>query len=256
MTATQGSSAHGCLLQSGDGGVGAGVRASKTFGTSNQQLIIFAKQAGTYGNSLTAGIVVSGTSTAFSIVVTETSVLINSATDGGGTATTTVLQAIAALYANATFGANFDATVGVGNGSGVLAAGASAALTSGAAGTEVFTTIAEITGFSGPQNTQELIDATHLESTDGFREYLPGLRDGGSITFSGNYLPTNANQLQLSTDLVDGTRRNYRVVWSDAGQTTDEFGGYVVGFTPSAQLGDKLSFDGEIKITGAITRLP
>lgn len=256
MTATQGSSAHGCLLQSGDGGVGAGTKASKTFGTSNQVLVIEAKNAGTYGNALTAGIVVSGTSTALSFTITETSVLINSATDGGGAATTTVLMAISELYENATFQEFFNANKGAGNGSGVLVAGASGVLSGGAAGTEAFTTIAEITGFSGPQNQQELIDATHLESTDGFREYLPGLRDGGSITFSGNYLPTNANQLQLSTDLIDGTRRNYRVVWSDAGQTTDEFGGYVVGFTPSAQLGDKLSFDGEIKITGAISRLP
>ena len=111
--------AIGTLLKRGDGGVGAGTKASKTLGTSNQLLKISAKTAGTAGNAKTFGIVVAGNNTAYSQVITANSVLINSATDGSAAATTNVLQAIANLYADATFQANFDASHLPGNGSGV-----------------------------------------------------------------------------------------------------------------------------------------
>lgn len=255
MAATQGTSGFGTLLQRGDGGIGAGTKASKTVGTSNQQIVIRAKTAGTAGNSKTAAIIVSGNNTAFSIVVTESSVVINSATDGSAVATTTVLQAIAALYANETFDENFDATVGVGNGSGVLVASASSALSGGAEGAEVFTTIAEITNISGPGVSLELIDATHMESPDAFREYLPSLLDGTEISFDLNYLPGDTNQGGLRDDLLARTKRNFRVIWTDADESTDAFSGYVQDFTPTAAIDDKLSASATIKITGPITRL-
>lgn len=255
MSATQGTSGFGTLLQRGDGGVGAGVKASKTIGTVNQQLKVLAKVAGTAGNSKTFGIVVSGNSTAYSQVITSTSVLINSATDSMGAATTTVLQAIANLYASATFDAAFDATVGTGDGSGILVAGASGVLSSGAEGTEAFTTVAEITNISGPGIKLELIDATHMESPDAFREFIPSLLDGTEVSFDLNYLPGDTNQGGLRDDQLDRAVRNYRIVWTDEDSSTDQFAGYVTDFTPSAKIDDKLSASATLKITGPITRL-
>ena len=253
MSATQGSSGFGTLLQRGDGGIGAGVKASVTNGASNSQLIVGWNTAGTVGNGKTVVIVEAGTSTALSVVVTTSAVTINLETDGAGDSASTVNDVVAALYSNSVFQGSWFATDGAGDGTGVLAAAASAPLASGSAGTEIFTTIAEITNISGPEESLELIDATHMESPNAFREYIPSLLDGGELQLDLNFLPANANQQGLRDDLRNRTRRNFRVVWPDAGTTTYAMSGYVTSFSPSAQIDDKLSASATVKVTGPIT---
>lgn len=143
-------SAYGTLIQRGDGGASAATKASRTIGTSNQQIVLKAKTAGAAGNSKTCSIVVSGNNTAFSITVSSSNVTITSATDGSGVATTTVLAAIAALYANSTFNTYWDATTGSGTGAGVVVAASSANLTGGADSAEIFTTIEGAKNITGP----------------------------------------------------------------------------------------------------------
>ena len=118
---------------------------------------------------------------------------------------------------------------------------------------EVFTTIAEITGFSGPEPSLETIDATHMESIDGFREYLPSLKDSGEISFDFNFLPGNTNQRALYTDMVDAVRRTFQIVWSNSPATTYEFQAYVTSLSFNAQIDDKLSGSGTLQVTGPIT---
>lgn len=255
MAATQGTSGFGTLLQRGDGGVGAGTQASVTKGTSNTQIVIGWLVAGTAGNAKTVTIVAAGNNTPLTVSVSTSAITINLETDGSAASVSTVNDVIAKLYQNSVFEANYFANDGVGDGTGILAAATVTNLSGGAAGTEIFTTIAEITNISGPQNTLELIDATHMESPDAFREYIPSLLDGGEISFDLNYLPADANQLGLRDDLLARTRRNFHIVWTDTGGTTDLFSGYVTDFTPSAQIDDKLSASCTIKVTGPITRL-
>lgn len=253
MSATEGTSGFGTLLQYGDGGVGNGTQASRTIGTSNQQIIIKAKEAGTAGNSKTCSIVVSGASTAFALSVTEDNITITSATDGSSLATTTVNEALYQLMQNDDFALYWEATRGAGNGTGVLVAGASAALSGGTEGAEIFATIAEIRDITLDGRTLELIDATHMESPDASREYIPSLKDSGTIGFTGNYLPGSASQQILETRRAARTRNNYRVIWTNTdGDNTDTFAGYVVAYNPSANIEDKLSFSGSIKITSSI----
>ena len=255
MAATQGSSGFGTLLKRGDGGVGAGVQASRTISTSNQQIIFKAKNAGTAGNSKTVSIAVSGVSTSFSMTVSESNISVISATDGSSLATTTVNELLYQLMQDDTFAEHWEATRGAGDGTGVLVAATSAALSGGTNGTEAFTTIAEITNISGPGMKLELIDATHMESPDAFREYLPSLLDGTEISFDLNYLPGDTNQGGLRDDQLARTLRNFQIVWTDDDGSTDTFAGYITDFTPSAKIDDKLSASATIKISGPITRL-
>lgn len=247
-------SAYGTLIQRGDGGVGAGTKASKTVGTTNQQIVIRAKNAGTYGNSLTAAIVVSGNSTAFSIVVTSTSVIINSATDGSAAATTTVLQAIAALYANSTFDANFDATVGVGNGSGVLVASASSVLSGGAAGTEIFTSLDGAKNITGPQFSTEEIDITNHTSGSSYRERLPSFKSGGEVSIDLLYNPSDTQHEGLFTDFENRTLRNFKMVLPDVGNCEYDFAAYVMGLEVQAPIDNALMLGVKLVITGPVTR--
>jgi len=254
MAATLGTSGFGTLLKRGDGGVGAGVKASVTKGTSNTQIIVGWGTAGTVGNGKTVTAVASGVSTALSVAVSTTAITITLETDGAAASASTVNDVIAMLYANSTFATNWTAVDGAGDGTGILAAFTSSPLASGTAGTEVFTTIAEITNISGPGIKMDLIDATHMSSPSAFREYIPSLLDGTEISFDLNYLPGDANQSGLRDDQLARLVRNYRIVWTDTDASTDSFAGYVTDFTPSAKIDDKLSASATIKITGPITR--
>lgn len=247
-------SAYGTVLKRGDGGASAATKASRTIGTSNQQIILKAKTAGAAGNSKTCSIVVSGNNTAFAIAVTASNVTITSATDGSGLATTTVLQAIAALYEDATFNANWDATKGAGNGSGVLVAATSANLTGGADSAEVFTTIDGAKNISGPNFSLETIDVTHHTSGSAYREVVPSFKSGGEVAFDLIYDPADAQHEGLLTDFESRVLRNFQMILPDAGNMTYGFAAYVSGAEVQAPIDNALMLAVKLGITGAITR--
>ena len=121
------------------------------------------------------------------------------------------------------------------------------------ASTEVFTAIAEVVNISGPSESLELIDATHMESPSSYREYIPSLLDSGEVTFDVNFLPGNTNQKGVRTDMTSRTKRNFTLTWTDSAPTTYTFSGYVTAFEPSAQIDDKLSASITIKVTGPVS---
>lgn len=248
--ATLATSGSGVLLKRGDGGVGAGVQASRTIGTSNQQIIIYAKTAGVAGNSRTCEIIVSGNSTPFSLSVSATNVTITSATDGGGLATTTVNEALYQLMQNDTFALLWEATRGAGNGTGVVVAAASANLSGGTDGAEIFTTVAEVKSISGPNMSAQIIDVTNFYSANNTREYISSWIDPGELTFGCNFLPANATQQGLVTDMQNRTRRNYTLTWSDAAATVCSMAGLVTSFGITNQLDAALEANVTIKLTG------
>lgn len=67
---------------------------------ANNDLRFIARTPGTGGLAITVAIAVAGNNTALSIAVTGTDIVINSATDGSGTATSTASQVLAALLAS------------------------------------------------------------------------------------------------------------------------------------------------------------
>ena len=245
---TSATSGAGVLLQRGDAGAGSATQASKLFGTVNQQLKILAKVGGVAGNSMQAGIVVAGISTVYSQVITKSSVLINAKTDGSQACLTKVGEAIANLYADATFQQYWQANQSTGDASGLIVAGASANLTGGVDGGEAFTTIGEVKtlSFSGLQ--AGTIDVTTMESQNNTREFIPSLIDGGDITFTINFLPGTAGHKQLVTDMRDRVKHNYKVIWPDSLSTPWGMSGYVTNFAPSAGIEDALTASVTIKL--------
>lgn len=248
--------AIGTLLKRGDGGVGAGTQASKTVSTSNQQIIAKALKAGTAGNSKTFAIIVSGNNTAFSYTITANALTITSATDGSAVATTTVDDAIVAIQNDPIYRAHWQLTTGAGNGSGVLVASASSALTGGAEGTEVFTTIPGVLDLGGPSQTQDLIDVTSHDSPNRRREYILGLIDGGELTFELNYNSAQTQHQELYTDFVTppAAGRNYQILFTDG--TLFELTGHITNFEFSSPLDGQYKANVSIKITGDVTLTP
>ena len=252
MVATIGTSGFGTRLYRGDGGVGSAVKASRTIGAADTQVVYTAVQAGTGGNNISVAQVVSGNSTPLTVNVVGNTITVNLATDGGGLATSRANDVVAAIYDSTAARALVDASNGAGNGTGVAVAGAAGNLAGGTAGVELFTEIAEITNLGGPDETLELIDATHMGSPGGRREFIPSLKDSGEVTLDLNFLPGDANQNGLRQDLIDRVRRTFKLVWTDLALTTYTFSGYVTSHTKSAAIDDKLTASVTIKITGDI----
>jgi len=106
----------------------------------------------------------------------------------------------------------------------------------------------EMTGSRG-----ERIDITNHDSDDSYREYVLGLLDGGSINFSGNFLPATANQAALWTDHYSRTARTWVITFPDTGTATFTGSGVVESIQVSAPVGGKLSVSGSIAISGKPT---
>lgn len=253
MADSNATTGYGCTIALGDGGEGAGTQASRTVSTSNQQIILRAKHAGAAGNSKTCSIVVAGASTAFALSVTEDNITITSATDGSSVATTTVNEALYQLMQDDTFAEHWEATRGAGNGTGVLVAAASAALTGGADGAEVFTPISEIRGFAGPEEQTGQVEVTHFLSPNRRREFRATLIDGGQVTCQMNAVPDDAQQQALRALQTSGEVANFQITLSDPDATTITFAAFVLSFGLAGQIEEALTHNLALKVTGAAT---
>ena len=115
------------------------------------------------------------------------------------------------------------------------------------------TAIAELTAIGGPTISADTLDVTSHDSADGYREFLQGLRNAGEINIEGNFIPGNAGQVALTTDLNDGSSDAYTVTFPSAMATTWTFSAIVTAFETSAPFDDKASFTATLKITGKAT---
>ena len=117
----------------------------------------------------------------------------------------------------------------------------------------VYTAVAEILSISGPEVSVEEIEVTSLGSTGGYKEYVSGLKDGGTVSLEANWIKSNTSQTTMR-DLVDsGATSSYQVAFSDSPQTTATFNAKVTSFGMSADPGSQLKCTFGLRITGEIT---
>jgi predicted secreted protein len=106
----------------------------------------------------------------------------------------------------------------------------------------------ELTGSNG-----EEIDISNHDSPDDYKEFVIGLLDGGTISFSGNFVSTDAGQAAVIAAHYARTNAAWTVVYPDVGDSQFAGNGMVKSFQISAPVAGKLSISGTIKITGKPT---
>jgi predicted secreted protein len=111
--------------------------------------------------------------------------------------------------------------------------------------------IAEVNSISGPKMSRETIDVTSLDSTGGYREFIAGFRDAGTVTLNMNF--TRAGYDQMKDDFESDTLQNYEIVLPDAENTSVEFEGLVTELPLTISPDDKITVDVTIKISGEPT---
>lgn len=120
-------------------------------------------------------------------------------------------------------------------------------------GSPAWATITETTSITGPGGEAGEIDVTNFDSTA--KEYLPGLKDEGTLTADMNYLPDDTQQQNVISDRTNQTLTNYRIIFNDSAspQNIATFSAYVTGFSLAAAPDDKWTATATLRISGAVT---
>lgn len=120
---------------------------------------------------------------------------------------------------------------------------------------EVFTSIAEIVELTPPQMSRDEIDVTSHSSSDGYREFIAGMRDGGEVSFRANWLPTDATHdgaTGLLETFNDNATHNWKIILPNT-LATISFSGFLTAFEPDTPLEEQGQLSGTIKVSGKPT---
>ena len=116
--------------------------------------------------------------------------------------------------------------------------------------------IGELTNIGGPSISVDTIDVTTHDSTDGFREFVAGVIDGGDITLEGNF--TDAGSGDELIDLIESRAVvSYIVKFPTTGTHPTVvnheswlFTGSFTNFETEAPFDGKIGFTAGIKLSG------
>ena len=98
----------------------------------------------------------------------------------------------------------------------------------------------------------EEIEITTLESENGFRQYMQGLRSVGEIDLEGFFDPDDAGQSALRSAFSSGSTGTFEVAFPDGSKAT--FSAFVKGYTiGAAEVDGALEFAAQLRVSGAVT---
>jgi len=107
------------------------------------------------------------------------------------------------------------------------------------------TPVGEVLRVTSPNRTRGSIDTTNLSSSDDYREFIPGIKDGGESTFICNLYPGDTGQAALETAFEDGTTDTYVITFPSGIGAAITFS----GFLTAAPFSEAVPDDSAIQIT-------
>ncbi len=113
--------------------------------------------------------------------------------------------------------------------------------------------ISDLTSIGSPSITQDEIDVTTLESEGGYREFIPGFKDGGELNISGFFVPGNAGQAAVYAALASGDLQDFEVIYPASLGATWSFQGFVSNYSVTAEIEGAIEFEATIRVSGEPT---
>ncbi len=110
--------------------------------------------------------------------------------------------------------------------------------------------IGELTEIEGISMSAETVDITTLSSSNGYREFVQGLKDGGEVTMSGFFYPADAGQTALIAAFEGGTTDTYTITFPTGIGKEWIFSGIITAITTGVTMEDPVTFECTIKVTG------
>jgi hypothetical protein len=123
-------------------------------------------------------------------------------------------------------------------------------------GPENFTTIAEVKDIGGPSLELAAEEVTSHGSPGGWREFVGTLLSAGEVTFDLNFVPTEATHnpsTGLIADMKNRVKRNFKLVFPNAGATTWSFAALVTKFEPGEPVEGSLNAAVTLQVSGQPT---
>lgn len=106
---------------------------------------------------------------------------------------------------------------------------------------------------SGIDVNADEVEVTDMGNTDGYREYLPGFKDGGEVPVSGYMDGEDGGQDRMYELLESGDVVNCKIQFPAKIGKTWSFKAGVTKFTTSAEVDDAITFDATLKVSGKPT---
>lgn len=114
--------------------------------------------------------------------------------------------------------------------------------------------LAEILEVTPPNQLDDLIEATHMQSPDRTREYILGLTDPGEASFVMHHIPNSASEILIFANRararqVPPLATLCRLVFPN--NIYWEFNALVRGYEPSAPIDDRMTVAVTMQVTGS-----
>lgn len=113
------------------------------------------------------------------------------------------------------------------------------------------TAIAELTSINGLDLSADTIETTTLDTVEGYRTFMQGLKDAGEVSISGYFDPTD--HASLLTDFENGDSAIYTIEFPADVDYKWEFTAVVTAYSTGAELEDNISFEATFKVSGKPT---
>lgn len=109
---------------------------------------------------------------------------------------------------------------------------------------------AEINSITGPGMSRDTIDVTSLDSSGGYREFITGFRNPGTVTLSMNF--TRTTYEQMLDDFESASAQNYQIDLPDLENTSLDFIGLVTELPLTIPADDKITVEVTIQVSGEV----
>lgn len=114
--------------------------------------------------------------------------------------------------------------------------------------------LGEVYDITPPNDTVDEVDATHMQSPNRTREFIPGLIDPGEASFEQNFIPGSASDALIREIKGLGERVRCRITFPNG--VTWKFTGWVSGYEPAVPTDDKMTATVTWRVTGPTVSTP
>lgn len=110
--------------------------------------------------------------------------------------------------------------------------------------------IGQINTITGPGMTRDVIDTTALDTAGGYRTFIPGFRNAGTVVLAMNFTRTTYDLMK--NDFESDDVQNYEIILPDDETTSFEFEAYVTELPLTIPPDDKITADVTLQISGQV----
>lgn len=107
----------------------------------------------------------------------------------------------------------------------------------------------EVNDITPPSSTVDLVEATHMQSPNGDKEFILGLNDPGECSFTLNFIPSSTADLMYQA--VKAARVKVKVRITFPNDVTWTFTGLLTSYTATVPTADKLTATVTFKVSGS-----